>query len=37
MGYRRGQLIGKVDNYRHTIELASGKIIWLYDDEFERD
>jgi hypothetical protein len=37
LGYRRGSLTGNKDGYRNEIELASGLLIYLYEDEYEVD
>lgn len=35
-GYWVGQLTGNMDCLRYEIELTSGKLIYLYEDEFIR-
>lgn len=37
-GYTRGRLTGNYNDHKHEVELhGSGKILWLYEDEFDRD
>jgi hypothetical protein len=36
-GYTQGELTGKqLPDYRYEIKLSSGKLIYLWDDEFEK-
>lgn len=35
-GYHRGVIVGK-SGYRYEIQLSSGAVIELYEDEFEYD
>ena len=37
LGYTRGRLTGNMDGFRYEVQIGSGYLIYLYDDEFERD
>jgi hypothetical protein len=37
LGYSRGELTGNQVNYQFEIRLASGLVIYLYEDEFIKD
>jgi hypothetical protein len=34
-GYTAGESTGVMKENRHSVLLTSGKVIWLYSDEFE--